>query len=135
MTQEKNLTRSPSGRVKRTPVGVRNRLSVSNKDPNYEYRIVNDIDDRIEDFKGNGWEVDTSEATKVGDKRVEQPSKVGSANQVSVGSGTKAIVMRIRKDWYAEDQESKQAQIDRTEQAMKQDALSGNYGKLEISRS
>ena len=45
-----NLVKSPRGRAKRTPITTRSRLHVKNKDANYEYRIVNDHDDRIELF-------------------------------------------------------------------------------------
>jgi hypothetical protein len=129
-----NLVKSPRGRVKRTPIAARSRLRVSNKDANYEYRIVNDQDDRIELFKQNGWEPVDAKDTKVGDKRVEGISPTGSVAEISVGGGTKAIVMRIKREWYDEDQANKAAQVDATEQTMKETAQRGNYGKLEFSR-
>jgi hypothetical protein len=33
MTKDSNLAKSPSGRVRRTPVGVRNVLTVGGKEP------------------------------------------------------------------------------------------------------
>ena len=47
-------TAAPSGTVerpKRTPIGSRNVLTVSGKDPDFVYRIVNDVGDRIAMFQ------------------------------------------------------------------------------------
>lgn len=129
-----NLVKSPRGRVKRTPISGRNRLSLQNKDPNYEYRIVNDVADRVDSFKENGWEPVLAKDTKVGDKRVEGTSATGSVAELSVGQGTKAIVMRIKREWYEEDQAAKARQVDAIEQTMKEDAQRGNYGKFDLTR-
>lgn len=135
MNQEKEaISKAPSGRVSRTPVGGRNILTVKGKDPNYVYRIVNDVDDRIAQFQEGGYEVVGDETVKVGDKRVAIPSAEGSAKQLSVGQGTKAYLMRIKKDWYIEDQQAKQRFVNEQENATKEKALDGTYGKLEISR-
>lgn len=122
-------------RPKRTPVGTRNRLSVSNQDPNYVYRIVNDLDDRVAQLENNGWEFVPTSETKVGDSRVDNASALGSKASVSVGQGVKAFVMRIPKEYYQEDQAYKQAQVDAVEQTMKQDAKrAGDYGAgIELS--
>lgn len=129
-----NLVKSPRGRVRRTPISTRNRLTVHNKDANYQYRIVNDTDDRIEAFKQNGWEVVQAKDVKVGDKRADTATSTGSAAEISVGQGTKAVVMRIPKDWYEEDQRAKADQVDALENTMKEDAQRGTYGKLQLSR-
>ncbi|HET8688192.1 MAG TPA: hypothetical protein VFM18_16280 [Methanosarcina sp.] len=129
-----NLVKSPRGRVKRTTIGTRNRLTVHNKDSNYVYRIVNDQDDRVAAFQQNGWEVVPAKDVRIGDKRVENASSTGSAAEISVGQGTKAVVMRIPKDWYEEDQRAKAENIDALEQTMKEDAQRGYYGKLTNSR-
>ena len=39
------------GRPKRTPINGRNVLTVTGKDPNYVYRIVNDVGGRVDMFK------------------------------------------------------------------------------------
>lgn len=110
------------GRVRRTPIGARKKLSVENQDPNYHYRVVNVVDGRTEDFIDRGYEIVPA---KVGDKRVDSPSPVGSQSQISVGGGTKAVVMRIRKDWYDEDQKFKQTQVDSLETDMNNAAKRG----------
>ncbi len=114
---------SPSGRVRRTPITVRNRLTVKDQDPNYHYRIVNVRDDRVQQFQEQGYEL--VQATEVGDKRVDVPSTLGSGAEISVGQGTKAVLMRIPKEWYLEDQAAKQAQIDELEASMNADATKG----------
>lgn len=122
-------------RVRRTPIGGRNILNVIGKDPSYEYRIVNDVGDRIAVMQERGYEIDSDNKIKVGDRRVANPTASGSPNQVSVGGGTKAFVMRIKKDWYEEDQKEKMKQVDATEQTIRSEASqTGMYGKVELSR-
>lgn len=130
------MSRTPSSatstRPKRTPISGRNVLTVKGKDPNYEYRIVNDSGDRIEMFKDAGWELVDGKDVTVGDRRVDRTTAEGSKAQVSVGNGVKAFVMRIPKEYYEEDQKAKNAQIDALEQTMKKQALSaGDYGKID----
>lgn len=133
---KESISKSPSGRVTRTPVGSRNVLSVRGKEAGFEYRVVNDDSDRIEQFKAAGYEVVLAKDVTIGDKRVSATSPEGSAASVSVGDGKKGVVMRIREDWYKEDQSAKQRAVSELESTTKQDAIDGSgYGKLEISRS
>jgi len=134
MTKEA-IAKAPVGRVTRTPVGQRNILTVKGKDPAFEYRIVNDVEDRITQFLDAGYEIVQSDSVEVGDKRASNGTAVGSAKQLSVGQGTKAFVMKIRKEWYEEDQRAKQGQIAATESAIKDPTLNGgDYGSTKISR-
>ena len=125
------IVKEPSGRPTRTPVGRRNILSVKGKEAGYEYRIVNDEYDRIDSFKEAGWEVVTNTAVSVGDKRVGNANTPGTAAQVSVGQGTKGVVMRIKKEWYDEDQAAKRAQAYEAEASTRRDARNGaDYGDI-----
>tara|TARA_R110000868_G_scaffold403088_1_gene679953 strand:- start:3734 stop:4141 length:408 start_codon:yes stop_codon:yes gene_type:complete len=134
MTKEA-IAKAPAGRVTRTPVGTRNILTVKGKDPAYEYRIVNDVEDRITQFQEAGYEIVQSDSVDVGDKRAASGTSVGSAKSLSVGQGTKAFVMRIKKEWYDEDQRAKQKQIAATESAIKEPSLNGSdYGNVKVSR-
>lgn len=133
MTKEA-IAKSPSGRVRRTPIGERNVLTVKGKDPNYVYRVVNAEGDRIAEFEAAGYELVDANDVQIGDKRVNKASPEGSHAQASVGAGLKAYVMRIQKDWYEEDQAAKQARVDAIEHTTKENAQSGNYGKIEITR-
>lgn len=121
MATEKT-TPAPVGRVRRTPIGTRNKLSVRDQDPNFHYRVVNVVDGRVELLQEQGYEI---VSTQVGDTRVDNPSGLGSASQIPVGNGIKAVVMRQRKDWYQEDQKSKQTQIDELEASMHSAAKRG----------
>ena len=115
--------------------GTRNVLTVSGKDPAFEYRVVNDEGDRISQFQEMGYEVVIDSNVTVGDRRIANPTKEGSPIQVSVGNGTKALVMRIRKDWYDEDQAAKSKRIDETEKGLLKDAKNGSdYGKIAVGR-
>jgi hypothetical protein len=128
------IAKAPESRVRRTPLGKRNVLTVAGKEPGYEYRIVNDVGDRIQEFLDNGWELVKKQDVRIGDKRLGPASSEDSTAKASVGRGMTGYVLRIREDWYKEDQAAKQEAVDATESAMKTDALNGNYGKLDISR-
>jgi hypothetical protein len=99
---------------------VRNRLSLKERDPNYHYRIVNVKDDRVEQFKEQGYEV--VDGATIGDKRVDTASALGSATEISVGGGVKAVLMRQNIEDYKADQAMKQAQIDELESQMSSEA-------------
>lgn len=110
--------------------GTRGVLTVKNKDPNYVYRIVNDTDDRILQLTERGYEMVITD-TPVGDKRVSIPTKEGSPVQISVGQGKKAYLMRIKREFYDEDQAAKQAEVNSLEQAI-QGGEGGDYGSVKI---
>lgn len=120
-------------RVKRTPIGNRNVLTVKGKDPDYEYRIVNDAGDRILQFQEAGYELVDGQGVSVGDRRLDNPTAEGSKAQVSVGPGQKAYLMRIRKEFYAEDQALKAEHIKKLEESIKTPG-SSDYGKVDITR-
>lgn len=132
--EKEAISKAPSGRVQRTPVGTRNILTIKGKDPNYTYRIVNDVDDRIAQFKEAGYEIVPDESVSVGDKRVNSSSSLGSGKQLAVGQGTKAFVMRQRKEWYEEDQARKLAHNAEIERATREKALNGTYGDIKLTR-
>jgi len=134
MAEKEAISKAPVSRVTRVPVSQRNILTVKGKDPNYEYRVVNDVDDRIAQFIEGGYELVDDNSTDVGDKRVSQGTSVGSKKIFSVGQGTKGYLMRIKKEFYQEDQDAKQKFVNKQEASIKEKALDGNYGKLEITR-
>ena len=122
-------------RVRRSAInGTRNRLNVRGQEPGYIYRIVNDVDDRIQTMKEIGYELVTDTKVTVGDKRISNPTQEGSPVKVSVGNGVQAYVMRQKQEWFDEDQASKEAKNAELEQQMKREAQdAGFYGKLKIS--
>lgn len=129
--EKETIAKSPSGRTKRVPIGQRNVLTVQGKDPNYEYRIVNDTGDRVAAFEDAGYVIEEASKVRVGDKRVERVGAEGSKAQVSVGKGDKAFVMKIPRDLYLEDQEAKLAHVRQIEETIKKP--SGDYGDVKIS--
>ena len=115
--------------------GTRNVLTVSGKDPGFEYRVVNDDGDRVSQFEDMGYEVVKDSSIKVGDRRIANPTKEGSPVQISVGGGQKAYLMRIRKDWYEEAQEDKAKQVDEMEKGMLKDTKnSADYDNITIGK-
>lgn len=134
-TAKEAIVKAPERRVRRTPIGQRNVLTVTGKEAGYHYRIVNDTGDRVQDFLDNGWETVPAKDIRIGDKRLGVASEEGSIATASVGGGHKGVVLRIREDWYQEDQDAKQAYVSKIEEATREKALDGTYGKLEISRS
>ena len=121
-------------RPQRTPLANRSVLAVKGKEPGFEYRIVNDVGDRVEMFKSMGYEVVADDSVQIGERRIANPSREGSPVQVSVGGGTKAFLMRQKKEWFEEDQSTKEARLKDQEQAMRTDATKGMYGKLTITQ-
>lgn len=122
--------------ARRTSInGVRNILTVKGKDPDKEYRWVADVDDRIETLREWGWVVETDKALKVGDKRVNSPTSEGTPVTKSGGAGVTLFLMSIKKEYFKEDQDGKQKEIDRIEASIKADAkANSDYGKLETFR-
>lgn len=136
MTTEKEaIAKRPSGRTKRVPVGTRNILTVDGKDPNFHYRIINDTGDRVQEFLDAGYELVDAKSVRIGDKRANQTSSEGTISQISLGQNDKGYLVRIKREWYEEDQAAKQARVQEMENATKQKALDGTYGKLDLSRS
>ena len=112
--------------------GRRNKLTIEGKEPGFVYRVVNDDDDRVMDLQERGYEIVTHNA-KVGDKRVGIPKKEGSPIQISVGGGKKAYLMRQKQEWYDEDQDAKQENVNELEATVKGDS-GGDYGKVSIEQ-
>lgn len=137
MTKEA-IAKVPRTRPQRTKIGTKDRLVAHNTDPNYAYRFVNDVKNRIAIFKQNGWEVAPAVDSQIGDGGADNASAIGSAAAVPVGlvgenAGT-AVLMRIPKEWYDEDQAAKAKAIEASEQSMKEAIRSGHKGQFEITR-
>lgn len=132
--QKQEATKAASGRTKRTPITGKQPLAVRGKEPGYQYRVVNDEDDRVLEMQDAGYEVVRGGDATVGDKRVDRPSEEGSVKLFSVGGGMKAVLMRIPEEWYNEDQDAKMGRLRQLEDSTKKEALNGTYGKLDLTR-
>jgi len=126
-----------SVRPQRIAVGLRPKLSVYGKDPNYEYRIVNDTPGRIAMFKQGGWELCTNDEVDTGNFRADQASEQGSLayHIVNGGDGLKGYVMKLKKEWFAEFMEQYEAEVRATEETLQPNSNDGGYGKVVIDRS
>jgi hypothetical protein len=133
MSVKEAISKAPVRRAKRTTLGTRNILTVGGKDPNFEYRIVNDTGDRVLFLQNQDWEIVEAADVQIGDKRLGNPATTSSNAEVSVGGGIKAYVMKKRKDWHEEDQATKQEYVNQTEAATKEQALNGTYGKINLN--
>lgn len=127
------IVKSPRGRTKRISQIQRGPLSVRGKESGYQYRIVNDIEGRVEQFQEVGYELVADKDVSIGDKRVDKASPIGSVKQFHVGGGVKGVLMRQSDANYAEDQAAKEAVIANQENAYKKTALN-DYGSVKISR-
>ena len=115
-----------------SPFGARNILSVSNLDPNYQYRIISDNPGRLQWFLDRGYEVVTDDSHEIGDKVVDRGSKLGSGVTRNLGGGKTGILVRILKEYYVEDQMVKQESIDALEASMRPSDL--DHGSLRIGK-
>lgn len=128
-----------AGRVKRNPIkdGFRNRLTVRGKDPDFEYRFVNDLDDRLTVMQERGWEIVSDKNVQIGDKRVADPTAEGTPRTISAGGGVTSYLMRIKKEFYEEDQDAKRAYVQRLEDSVKptkEQRNDGFYGEVTVKR-
>lgn len=121
------VNRPDRSKPTRTPLGARNVLTFRGLEKGFTYRIINDQDDRLVRAQEAGYEFVTSDE-KLGDKKVAEATKIGSKVQKQVGGGVTGYLMRIKDEWYQEDQESKQAKISSMENAMKPNKAKDEYG-------
>ena len=120
-------------RLKRPPVnGKGDVLTLSGQDDRYVYRIFNDKGTRIATHKDYGWEPCSKDDIEIGTKNALHAGDLATVT-VDSSTGEKGLVMRLRKDWYDEDQKAKQDAIDETEKSITGESeKDGNYGKVSI---
>lgn len=114
MSERQLNVKQPESRPKRQRVGSRDWLSIPNQDPNYVYRIVA-VDterrvNRVDHLIDAGYEV--VPGVSIGDSRADIGKGIGRTGVISLGSGATGVPMRIKKEFYEEDQAAKQKEID-----------------------
>lgn len=139
-TQRKTrqVTTKRAERPKRIPVSGegRNIFTIDDKDPNYQYRWVNDKDGRIDRFLAGWWEF-VRHDVEVGDRSAESADNPDSMVTKKVGNGVTAYLMRIKKEYFDEDQAAKQKRVDEVEESMFRDLNreeKGLTGKVTFER-
>ena len=121
-------------RTQRTPLANRSVLGIKGKEPGYVYRIMNDTGDRVASFQEQGYEIVTDSSITIGDRRVGKASADGSPVQVAVGNGIDGYLMRIKEEYYKEDQAYKEQKLSELEQSMRKEAKDiSDYGNLKIT--
>ncbi len=132
----------------RIPVsGIRDIMTVLGKDPNFEYRFVLDKIEggaRIMRFNRGGWTFarndDMPGGITVGTESVYKSKKDGSIVRFPTGEGYFSYLMKIKKEWYDEDQAAKADAIDAVEETIIRagrpdgEENKGQYGSVKISR-
>lgn len=115
-----------NSRKERIPLGVsRSRLTVADRDPNYEYRWVKGTAERLSAAESGGYEfVQSGAIGKVGEDAQDGNTDIGS--RVSRVVGTHAdgkprsdYLMRIPKELYEADQIVKQRDVDKVDEAIR----------------
>lgn len=128
------VVKTTKERVQRTPLANRSVLGIKGKEPGYVYRIVNDTGDRVASFQEQGYEIVTDSSITIGDRRVGKASADGSPVQVAVGNGIDGYLMRIKEEYYKEDQAYKEQKLSELEQSMRKEAKDiSDYGNLKIT--
>ena len=129
---------------KRVPVsGARDILTIlQGKNPEFVYRYVKDVAEsgaRILRFLQGGYDFVRSdeEGIEVGSNHVYKSEENGSLIAVKEGAGF-LYLMKIRRDWYEEDQAAKEQGIKQYEGHMKRQRKAENddgmYGKPDIGQ-
>lgn len=104
------------------------------KDPGYSERIFNDIGGRLKQAEDAGYEFVVDGGTENADEPDERKDKIGSKVSFDVGPGPdgkpmKGYLMRIRKDWYEEDQAEKQKALDKIDDAIRGGEMGDSEGR------
>ena len=126
-----NRTKPVRKRKARTSGGAHNDvLSVEGKDPEFEYRIVNDKPGRIAQMESRDWEIATGEEKLI--STFDSSTDDGSVKSRHVGDGMQGVVMRIRKEWLDEDRAEQAKRIDRVDKTLQPKDVKNGYGKVEV---
>ena len=126
-----------AGKVSRVPFGQHKlKLQLSDIDrealdsKGFVTRWVNDVGGRLNQAQAGGWAfVDPEEATSLGASAVHDPNtSLGKQVRQVVSKGKDPIfayLMKIRKEFYDEDQKAKMDEIDEMEQGLIQGEAGG----------
>lgn len=114
----------------------RNTLTYDGKDKDYHYRVVNDVDGRVEKLESFGYECVQKDG-QLGDPTADGSTSLGSTITKPVGGGKTGVLMRTKLEDYEEDQADKQRmEVDAKEATLfEKSKEDGHYGKLRIDRS
>lgn len=123
----RNETREAEGRQTRVPLGVaRSKMAVP-EIPGFKFRWINDLQGRVLQAQQGGYEFVTSaEVPTFGDYDVDNVNRdLGArvSRVVDKTTGMKAYLMKIKREYWEEDQREKQKVVDETDQAIRKGSL------------
>lgn len=126
-------------RRKRIPIIEQRRLTnIPNQDPDFYYRFVDDIENRLNKFFIAGYEIVDRDGSEISpDRRIQDPSWRQSALSQCVGGGIISYCMRIPRKWWEEDQIKKSKKLDEMQRSMTSGNIVGippqnTYGEVKI---
>lgn len=119
-------SREKEGRQRRVPLGAPElKLSVpqAEDDKDHVYRFINDTTGRLQRAVAGGWEY-VEDSMFVGSGSESGDSDADSRISRVVGKQANgepliAYLMKIKREWYEEDQDKKQSAIDEVENTIK----------------
>lgn len=137
MTRETREEMKSKVRPDRVPVyeANRNKITVEGLDhENFQYRWVNDKEDRLNVFLKAQWEFVPKKGLKAGDGGIDMSSRTTSAMSKGMGGGVVAYLMRIPKDIWLMDQNRKEKEdVAALEADMRRNAQeASDYGRVSI---
>lgn len=122
-------------RIREPLAGRRDVTAVHDIDTNeYVAHWVNDKDSRLQGVLKAGYE--HVRTAKVGDSNVDGTHNQDGVVSRDMGKGIIAYLMKQRRDYYDEDQATKQREVDETEESIRRDKNDnrndGHYGEIKI---
>lgn len=110
--------RPDRSKKERQPLGQRARLTFrGDMEEGYNYRVINDKDDRLTMALEGGYEFVESKE-KLGDNSAAEATAIGKRVSKPVGGGTQGFLMRIPNEFFLADKAAKEASIKETEANM-----------------
>lgn len=125
-------------RKERIPLtGLRTKLELRGEEPGFHYVFM--LEDNVDAALDGGYEFVTH-PIKIGNRQIDAGQGIGAKHQVNGGGGRTLYLMRIPEEFFNEDQESIQKEVDASEEQlyhqMNSDGLSGTLqiGGREVKR-
>lgn len=122
--RKRETNREVAERKARVPRHEQNALTFLNLDPDFKYRMVNDLPGRINSFIMAGWEIVEGDildtySGKGREAESQRSSQVWrTVNKRHGAPCTDAVLMRIPLDIFNEDYAARQLEIDEAEKAL-----------------
>lgn len=124
-TPESNKVERPRERKRNVFNGTQGKLQVGKEIPGFHLHIFNDTPGRIQAATEAGYEfVKPEEVDGVMDNVTSRNTEIGDKVRFLVGAGDKgepmyAYLMKIKQEWWEEDQAALQAKNDKTDAAIR----------------